>query len=123
MLAVKLSPRTRFCSFPKIRVAGQEPTANPARILEAFHKFYSDLYSALLQLPGDSITKFLDGLTIPSLDAEYRDILEAPLLEEEVAEVIKSLQMGTTPGPDGLSAPYYKGGLCRHPSPTYDNIF
>lgn len=108
MLAAKLSPRTRFTSFPKIRIAGQEPTANPDRILKAFHKFFSDLYSAPSQPHGDSMTEFLDGLPIASLDTEHRDILETPFSVEEVAAVIKGLHTGSAPGPDGLSAPYYK---------------
>lgn len=77
--------------MPKIRIAGQEPTANVAKIMEAFQEFYSELYSAPPQPPRDSIAKFLDSLPIPSLDTKHRDILEAPFTVEEVMLVIKGL--------------------------------
>lgn len=92
----------------KIRIAGQEPTANPTKILEAFQEFYSKLYNAPPQPPRDSITEFLDSLPTPSLDIKHRDILEAPFMVKEVMSVFKGLKKRSAPGPYGLFVPYYK---------------
>lgn len=54
------------------------------------------------------LQKFLDNLPIPSLSPEHKGELEAPFTDGEVLGVIKNLKMGLTPGPDGLSNPYYK---------------
>lgn len=80
--------------MPKIRIAGQEPTANPTKLLEAFQGFYSKLYSPLTQTSRDSICRFLDDLPIPSLDTKHRNLWEAALTGEEVMEVNKGLKKG-----------------------------
>lgn len=39
LMAVKLSPCVRVSTIPKIRIAGQPPTVNPVKILDAFQDF------------------------------------------------------------------------------------
>lgn len=76
--------------------------------MEAFHGFYADLYSEHKLNGPQAVTKFLDNLPIPTLSADHRDRLEAPVSTEEVLAVIKNLKRCSAPGPDGFSAPYYK---------------
>lgn len=80
MLASKLSPRFRYFKMLKIRIPGQGTSANPAKILEAFHDFYTNLYGPHKAKDNALISDYLDSLPIPSLSTEHREILEAPLL-------------------------------------------
>lgn len=108
LLAAKISPRHKTFYMPKIRISGQPPTANPDKILDAFHDFYSDLYNSHSQPDKNLIAGFLDGLPISTLSASHKNLLEAPFSEEEVGEVIKGHKKGSAPDPDGLSISFIK---------------
>lgn len=111
--------------MPKIRIAGQATKANPTRILDAFHEFYSRIYSSPTQTNKDSISRFPNGLPILSLNTTHRNLLEAVFTEEEVMEVIKGLKKGSAPSPDALSVPYYKafaGTLVLHMTTFFNAI-
>lgn len=82
--------------------------ANPSKILEVFHDFYSNLYRPHTIHKAASLSKFLEGLPILSLSSEHKDSLEALFTEGQVRGVISALKSGSAPGPDGLSNPYYK---------------
>lgn len=47
-------------------------------------------------------------LPIPTLTTEHKNIMEDPILVDEIKDVIKNLKKGSAPGPGGLSTPYYK---------------
>lgn len=76
--------------------------------MNAFHRFYEDLYSPHCSQNPSELSTFLGNLPIPTLSAEHRDRLEAPFSSEEVLEVIKNSKSGSAPGPDGFLLPYYK---------------
>ena len=94
--------------MPKIKIGGNPPTTNPSKILEAFQGFYSRLYEPHTRPTTGATSQFLEGLHIPTLSTDHRDILDSPITEEEVVEVVRGLRTGSAPGPDGLSIPYYK---------------
>ena len=101
-------PNPNCFPCPKLKLGGDPPTTNPAKTLEAFHSFYSRLYDSHTLPTTDLPSHFYEGLPIPSLSTAHKDVMEAPITEEEVREVIRGLRTGSAPGPDGLSIPYYK---------------
>lgn len=50
----------------------------------------------------------MDGITLPKLQDEDRDLLDAAISEMEVLQAINSLQNNKTPGPDSFPVQYYK---------------
>ncbi len=51
---------------------------------------------------------FLEGLTFPIISETQKCELNAPISKEEALLALKSLQLGKTPGPDGLSCEFFK---------------
>lgn len=107
-LAAKLTPKPRTLAFPKICTPSGDLTHNPIRIMELFHQFYSRLYKEDPPPPSAAIDSFLKDLPIPVISKSHRDLLDDPISTTEVLETIKSLKIGTSPGPDGFSVCYYK---------------
>ena len=65
------------------------------------------MYTSEPSSQGD-IEDFLGRRNVPTLSSDVRNLLEAPISQEEVAAAISSLQSGTTPGPDGFPSEFYK---------------
>lgn len=107
-LAAKLSPKHRVHTLPKIKSLNGSLTQNPKQILETFHSFYSNLYSEPQTDTTHLINPLLDNIPLPKISDQHRSIMEDPISEEEVREVIKELKRGSAPGPDGFSTQYYK---------------
>ena len=57
--------------------------------------------------PGD-MQAFLDKCNLPTLNQTDRDYLGEEITCREIADTIKSLKSGKTPGPDGFSNKFYK---------------
>lgn len=81
-------------------------TSEKSEIDNAFYEYYQALF-ALKAVDAESFKRdFIDGL--PRLEDEMKDWLERPISEDEVKCAIESLNPGKSPGPDGLSAAFYK---------------
>lgn len=76
--------------------------------MHAFQEYFTKLYKADDTASSSRALDFLQGLPIPTLSAQHRADMEAPILEEEVQVVIKNLETRSAPGPDGFLAIYYK---------------
>ena len=81
---------------------------NSPSINAEFKQFYEDLYKTGQDADNIGAKNFMDGITIPKLQVEDRDLLDAEISEMEVSQAIKSLQNNKTPGPDGFPIEYYK---------------
>ncbi|XP_056417018.1 olfactory receptor 2AP1-like [Hyla sarda] len=72
------------------------------------------------------LNSFLDSTSLPSLTDPERNLLNSPISYEDVSDTIASLKLGKAPGPDGLSAMYYKKFspiLVPHLVNLYNNLF
>lgn len=79
----------------------------------AFRDFYRNLYTSSSSSSEEGIKNFLGGLNIPFLSENQRDLLDSPITEDEISEVIKNLPTGKAPGPDGFTAEFLKMLLLR----------
>ena len=84
-------------------------------IASAFRDFYNKLYNihssdskVTLNQTQDKIKQYLSKINVPNISQEQRKILVTPFTLEEMYKAIDSLKLGKSPGPDGLSASYYK---------------
>lgn len=55
-----------------------------------------------------ALTSYLEDIDIPVLTSTYRNKLDRPITVEEIFNVLKTLQSGKTPGPDGIPVAFYK---------------
>lgn len=96
MLASKLSASPRTHYLPGIRVAGNPPSADPIKVLEAFRGFYTNLYSMSPSNKDPMISGFLQDLLIPTLTAEHKDVIEASISIEEIKTSRRAQLLGRT---------------------------
>uniref|UniRef100_A0A670KB41 Reverse transcriptase domain-containing protein n=1 Tax=Podarcis muralis TaxID=64176 RepID=A0A670KB41_PODMU len=90
----------------KIRIEDQI-VEDPKRIKENFIKFYEKLYKRKKEdIIG--IKKYLEENRMKGLTEEEKIQLNKPIKTEEIQEAIKKMKLGKAPGPEGLSAKYYK---------------
>ena len=82
------------------------PLTMPSEKLKIAKKFYENLYS-LANIEENLQKKFLDFISNKISD-EQNDSLCAPVTKEEIEFALTKMQKGKTPGPDGLSAEFYK---------------
>lgn len=69
---------------------------------------FAQTYTSESQVNSDDIRSFFGSLNLPTLSDEQCDSLEAPIMVEEIVEVIRSLPSGKAPGLDGFTAGFYK---------------
>uniref|UniRef100_A0A670ITK0 Reverse transcriptase domain-containing protein n=1 Tax=Podarcis muralis TaxID=64176 RepID=A0A670ITK0_PODMU len=105
-LAWQLRKRQKQNVINKIMV-GEELITDPKRIQQNFLQFYEELYKK-----GEEdltqIEKYLERSTGKTVTEEERTQLNRPISLEETERAIKKMKLGKAPGPDGLSAKYYK---------------
>uniref|UniRef100_A0A670IZP3 Reverse transcriptase domain-containing protein n=1 Tax=Podarcis muralis TaxID=64176 RepID=A0A670IZP3_PODMU len=70
--------------------------------------FYEQLYRNKERNNNRKIERYLKGKMVRKISIEQKERLNAPILREEVEEVIKELKRGKAPGPDGFTSSYYK---------------
>lgn len=110
MLREEASQRTPY----SVRDPRGTTVYDPNVVAEQFHAYFSRLYSLPDTLPPDIdqrrmlLQDFLSGCQLPTLPAGAVDSLGATISIEEVAEVLKLLPSGKSPGPDGLTYLYYQ---------------
>lgn len=82
--------------------------SDPTIIRENVFKFYSDLYSS--NLSHSDLNEFFDKIlpNIPRINNEWREGCEADLQIEELDSAVQKLKLNKSPGPDGLTANFYK---------------
>lgn len=94
---------------------GKTITKN-CEIAKKFANYYSSLYDLRATDPSSihpskrtkDIKAFLGQFSLTKLPDENSASLESPITLEEWEQAIKQLKPGKSPGPDGISAVYYK---------------
>lgn len=95
-------------------------TSDSVEIERAFFDYYSTLFSYNPVNVEGFKSEFL--FRMPRLDATTKSALEGPITCEDVKTAIEALNPGKSPGPDGLSAGFYKA-FKNILSPFLANVF
>uniref|UniRef100_A0A803JAB7 Reverse transcriptase domain-containing protein n=1 Tax=Xenopus tropicalis TaxID=8364 RepID=A0A803JAB7_XENTR len=77
------------------------------KITEEMTQYFQSFYDLEQDNPTEGI-KFLQEAHLTKLTIEERNLLNAPVTETDIQTTIKKLKSGKSPGPDGLSAEFYK---------------
>lgn len=95
-------------------------TSDSVEIERAFF----DYYSALFSYTPVNVDRFKSDFLafMPKLGDETKSVLEGPITYEEVKTAIEALNPGKSPGPDGLTAAFYKA-LNHTLSPVLVDVF
>ena len=67
-----------------------------------FQLFYETLYKTEHGIENTKAITFLSSLTLPKLDPDNKNCLDANISEKEVLDAMKSLENNKVPGPDGF---------------------
>lgn len=81
-------------------------TKEKTEIEQVFYEHYCRLFSYNAVDINNFKREFLP--LMPRLDDATKDVLELPISEDEVRSAIDKLNLGKSPGPDGISASFYK---------------
>uniref|UniRef100_A0A670I8A5 Reverse transcriptase domain-containing protein n=1 Tax=Podarcis muralis TaxID=64176 RepID=A0A670I8A5_PODMU len=105
-LAWQLRKRQKQNTINKIKVE-EDLIVDPTRIRKKFLEFYEELYKKGEE-DTTQIDRYLKRHKGKTITEEERAQLNKPISIEEVQNAIKKMKIGKAPGPDGLSAKYYK---------------
>lgn len=87
---------------------------DPREIANQFKIYYQTLYNLKDSTPHpDNYSNLVENFlikqaTLPTLTQTQLQSLNAPFSLAEINKIVMSLQMGKSPGPDGLSNEYYR---------------
>ena len=92
-----------------------------SEILPILHDFYSHLYDENFPCSASEIDTFLSSLSgLPHLN--NADSLNGPITCKEIEEAISKLNIGKSPGSDGLTAAFYRN-FAELLSPILEEVF
>lgn len=84
--------------------------------------FYSTYYTSEVSVDTSKMIHFLDNLSIPTISKDLASVLDRGIDLTEIATVIRSMQSGKMPGPDGYSTNFYEKFVDKL-SPLLLNMF
>lgn len=70
-------------------------------IKKVFTNFYIELYTSTCSCQKEDILSFLEGLDLPALTIENREMLDCGITAVEIKDVIWKLRAGKSPRSDG----------------------
>uniref|UniRef100_A0A803SSM5 Reverse transcriptase domain-containing protein n=1 Tax=Anolis carolinensis TaxID=28377 RepID=A0A803SSM5_ANOCA len=105
-LSRKLREKRESTYINRIKI-GEKYYFTEKEIANQFFKFYSKLYEKD-KIPEENITSYLGKLKLERITTEEREVLNKEISRKEIKDAIKKLDGSKAPGPDGLSAIYYK---------------
>lgn len=94
--------------IPRVKSPTGDITTDPAEISNIFSDYYSELYTSESSPQDWDSPNPLETLAYPQVDGRCSGDLGAPLASVTSEMVIKSLQSGKSPGPDGYSTEFFK---------------
>uniref|UniRef100_A0A803SU58 Reverse transcriptase domain-containing protein n=1 Tax=Anolis carolinensis TaxID=28377 RepID=A0A803SU58_ANOCA len=105
-LALRL--RKQQCYTPITKITdGNHIHHETTKIKKIFEQYYTNLHQNKTT-NKEEIQKYLDGLKINRFTEEDRRSLNRAISTEEIEDAIQSAKINKAPGPDGLTAKYYK---------------
>uniref|UniRef100_A0A670II65 Reverse transcriptase domain-containing protein n=1 Tax=Podarcis muralis TaxID=64176 RepID=A0A670II65_PODMU len=102
----QIRERRKQNTISKIR-EGERIVEEPKEIRKIFQKYYKDLYKRGKETKQE-IEHFLQEHHLKQIPKEEKEILDQKITQEEIKKANKKMKNGKVPGPDGLSAKYYK---------------
>lgn len=75
---------------------------DPVEIKERFRNYYENLYKSQSSAAEENILQFLRSLSLPKIDCNAQNELNAEITLQEVITAIKEFPSGKAPGPDGV---------------------
>uniref|UniRef100_A0A803JCB5 Reverse transcriptase domain-containing protein n=1 Tax=Xenopus tropicalis TaxID=8364 RepID=A0A803JCB5_XENTR len=107
-LAKLLKDKTQINQIPRIKTPQGDITSNPEKIRDTFLEYYRKLYAQPHKPNRNATHRFLAQHPTPTLTIAEVERLNESITLEDIGDAIKNLKLGKAPGPDGLSAGYYK---------------
>uniref|UniRef100_A0A670I1C2 Reverse transcriptase domain-containing protein n=1 Tax=Podarcis muralis TaxID=64176 RepID=A0A670I1C2_PODMU len=106
LLAWQLKKRQKLNYVTNLEVEGKN-IQKPGEIRKCFQKYFKKLYT---QGPEEvsEMDQFLKVNGLPELSQEKRSILNYKITQQEIEDAIQNMQLGKSPGPDGLTSKYYR---------------
>lgn len=102
MLAYKLKQAKGMHSIPVIKDGTGTLDTDNIYINSAFNQYYCNLYESEFKPSDQDLNRFFNRFILPSLNAQGKAKLEAPLTQSEIQLAIKKAS-DKTPGEDGFS--------------------
>lgn len=95
--------------IPHLAPSNRPKATKPYDIVREFQEFYKSLYNLQTKPPTQAqIDLYLSRSLMPRISDADRDNLENPITMEELQGAVRATKLGKEPGPDGLTAQYYK---------------
>uniref|UniRef100_A0A8C5N0H4 Reverse transcriptase domain-containing protein n=1 Tax=Leptobrachium leishanense TaxID=445787 RepID=A0A8C5N0H4_9ANUR len=118
LLARMLAKRRSTTYIARLRDARGTLQRLPTTLLQIIHDYYASLYDLGgggeevcphdLEGKRSAILAYLSKHSTRHVSEQTADLLDNPLMAEELAQALKSSKSGKSPGPDGLPIWYYK---------------
>uniref|UniRef100_A0A803TGC1 Reverse transcriptase domain-containing protein n=1 Tax=Anolis carolinensis TaxID=28377 RepID=A0A803TGC1_ANOCA len=105
-LSRKIQKTRQARIITEIHTDGKNYTNNQD-ILKQFHKYYSKLYTKD-QINIEDVMSLLNKQNLQKITEQQRERLNKEITVEEIRNAIRRMKANKAPGPDGLSAIYYK---------------
>uniref|UniRef100_A0A670JD11 Reverse transcriptase domain-containing protein n=1 Tax=Podarcis muralis TaxID=64176 RepID=A0A670JD11_PODMU len=106
LLAWQLKKRQKMNTVTNLEVEGRN-IQKPEEIRKCFQRYFKKLYTQGPQEETE-IDQFLKINGLPKLSQERRTSLNDKITQQEIEGAIQNMQIGKSPGPDGLTSKYYK---------------
>uniref|UniRef100_A0A670HL97 Reverse transcriptase domain-containing protein n=1 Tax=Podarcis muralis TaxID=64176 RepID=A0A670HL97_PODMU len=106
LLAWQLKKRQKLNTVTSLEVDGKN-IHKPNEIRNCFLSYFKKLYSQGPQKEED-IDEFLKQYGLQKISHQSKVDLNQKITEQEIEGAIQNMQLGKSPGPDGLTSRYYK---------------
>ncbi|CAI7934905.1 Hypothetical predicted protein [Podarcis lilfordi] len=106
LLAWQMKKRQKLNTVTNLEVEGRN-IQNPAEIRNCFQRYFKQLYTQG-PLKGTDLDQFLKTNGLQKISQENKLMLNYKITEQEIEGAIQNMQLGKSPGPDGLTSRYYR---------------
>uniref|UniRef100_A0A670I0Q6 Reverse transcriptase domain-containing protein n=1 Tax=Podarcis muralis TaxID=64176 RepID=A0A670I0Q6_PODMU len=106
LLAWQLKKRQKLNFVTNLEVEG-ECIQKPEEIRKCFQRYFKKLFTQEPQVDTE-INKFLKNHGLQKLTQDKQTSLNYKITQQEIESAIQNMQLGKSPGPDGLTSKYYK---------------
>uniref|UniRef100_A0A670IW01 Reverse transcriptase domain-containing protein n=1 Tax=Podarcis muralis TaxID=64176 RepID=A0A670IW01_PODMU len=106
LLAWQLKKRQKLNFVTNLEVEG-ECIQKPEEIRKCFQRYFKKLFTQGPQAEIE-INQFIKSHGLQKLSQDKQTILNYRITQQEIESAIQNMQLGKSPGPDGLNSKYYK---------------
>uniref|UniRef100_A0A670K0T0 Reverse transcriptase domain-containing protein n=1 Tax=Podarcis muralis TaxID=64176 RepID=A0A670K0T0_PODMU len=106
LLAWQLKKRQKLNFVTNLEVEG-ECIQKPEEIRKCFQRYFKKLFTQGPQAETE-INQFIKSHGLQKLSQDKQATLNYKITQQEIESAIQNMQLGKSPGPDGLTSKYYK---------------